>query len=131
MFHPLLRLLASHPDLVAEHLTAYAALAQAEAVQSGRGLRQRATLGACAVLALSLAVGLAGVALLLVAALPLAAMPRPWLLWAVPAGPLLASLLCALRARRLPPANALVRLREQWQADLQLLRVASERGKAT
>lgn len=130
MFHPLLRLLASHPDLVAEHLTAYAALAQAEAVQTGRGLRQRALLGTCAFFGLLLAIGLAGVALLFVAALPLSDMPRPWLLWVVPVVPLIASLLCAMRASRLPPVNTLVRLRGQWQADLQLLRVASARGKA-
>lgn len=86
LIHPLFRTLASRPDLLVQHAGAYAALAQAELGEAARCWRQRLLWGlVVAVLAL-LALGLGGVALLLAAAVPLAQMPAPWVLVALPAG---------------------------------------------
>ena len=129
MFHPLLRLMASQPELVAEHLAGYAALAQAEADQARRGFQARLGLMVLAGLGLLLGLGLAGAALLLLGAVPLAQMPRPWLLWLVPLLPLLAGLACLVAARQIQPHDMLSRLQAQWREDLALLRDAG-RGPA-
>ena len=130
MFHPLLRLLASQPELVAEHLAGYAALAQAEADQARRGFQARLGLMVLAGLGLLLGLGLAGAALLLLGAVPLGQMPWPWLLWLVPLLPSLAGLACLVAAQRIPTHDMLDRLRAQWREDLALLRDAGEQGQA-
>ncbi|MBP6903493.1 MAG: hypothetical protein KBC73_25635 [Burkholderiaceae bacterium] len=121
MFHPLIRLLASQPQLAARHVGAYADLAAAQAADAAQGLRQRL---AWALAALAAAVGgslMAGTALLLLAVVPLNQMPAPWLLAAGPALPLGLALLCWLQMRRRPVAWSLQPLREQLAADLDLL----------
>ena len=69
MFHPLLKLLARRPDLLADHLDAYADLASAQVRATRRALATRALLVALAGLGALLALLLAGMALLLWAAL--------------------------------------------------------------
>lgn len=73
--HPLLGVLATRPQLLAEHAQAYAELPQASSAR----MRQ-ARLKGLALLGLLTAVLPAGVASLLWAAVPLSSMPNPWLL---------------------------------------------------
>lgn len=121
MFHPLIRLLASKPQLVAHHLGGYVELASAEAQQAVSALQARLLWMAGAVAGAVAGVLLAGVAALLAAALPLAGMPAPWLLLLVPLAAWLAGAACWLQASRLPLAGSLQNLRAQLAADAALL----------
>ncbi|NVO06800.1 MAG: hypothetical protein HXX19_13110 [Rhodoferax sp.] len=120
--HPLLQLAMAQPGLLGEHAQAYAALLGSELGTLQQRTRQSllwslATL-ACGITALVLA----GVALMLWAALPgLASSSNAWLLWATPALPLLATLGCWLQLRQSGATPAFAAFKQQLQADLQLL----------
>jgi hypothetical protein len=115
--HPWLKLAWQHPERVAEHLAAYAALAADEAALAldhalARGRRQL-LIAACGVVAATLA----GTALLLWVALPAPAAGRGWWLVVVPLWPLAVA---AMAWRWQPPAAALtdfVGLRAQLSID--------------
>ncbi len=124
MFHPLIRLLATQPDLLVDHLGGYAALVGAQASQAQSALISRAVLLVIAAGSLALGLGLGGVALLLLAVQPLGSMPLPWLLAAVPALPLLLAVGCWWALRQRPQAWSMDTLRAQWAADAALLRDA-------
>ena len=124
MFHPLIRLLATKPDLLADHLGGYAALVGAQASQAQTALVSRAALLAAVAGSLALGLGLGGVALLLLAVVPMANMPLPWLLAAVPALPLLVAAGCWCVLQQRPQAWSMDALRTQWAADAALLREA-------
>lgn len=126
MIHPLFRLLLSRPQMLAEHVGAYAELASAEAAEAAVVLRTRTLLAVAAVVCGLLGLGLAGVALLLLAALPSTQMPMPWLLALVPLVPLALGLACWQAARRQPPAPAFSLLRRQVALDAALLRAVDE-----
>lgn len=121
MIHPLLKTLASEPELLAEHAGAYAQLFSAEAQSWGQGLQRRAWLAAGVALAALVGSLLAGVALLLWAVNPPQEIHQPWLLWAVPLLPLLLAAIGAWRLQRQPPLPAFELLREQMHLDHQLL----------
>jgi uncharacterized membrane protein YqjE len=125
MLHPMFKIVASRPELLAEHLAAYGQLVAVQAQAAAGQLRRRALLGTVAALAAALGLGLAGVALLLLAAVPLPAMPMPWLLLLVPLVPLALAAGCAWQLQGLDEPSALVALREQFAADTALLREAS------
>lgn len=126
MFHPLIRLLASKPHLVAHHLGGYVELASAQAQEAARALQARLVWSAGAVAALCSGALLGGVALLIVAAVPVATMPAPWLLLAAPGTPLLVGLLCWLQARQHAVAWSLEPMRSQLRADAALLAEVSD-----
>lgn len=121
MFHPLIRLLASKPHLVAHHLGGYVELASAQAQEVARAMQSRLVWSAAAMTGLGAGALLAGVALLIAAAVPLDGMPAPWLLVAVPAVPLLLGVFCWAQARQRPVAWSLDIMREQLAADAALL----------
>jgi hypothetical protein len=116
---------ASQPELLADHLAAYGELAAVQVQAAAGQLQQRAVLVAVATLSAALGIGLVGVALLLLGALPLQAMPAPWLLALVPLVPLVVAAGCVLRLRGLKAFSALTPLRDQLAADAALLREAS------
>ncbi len=127
MFHPLIRLIATKPHLVAQHLGGYADLAAAQAADAAQALQRRLLLGAGLAACLLVGAGMAGMALLLVAALPLEQMPAPWLLLVVPAVPLLGAAMLGWRLKSSPGVWSLSELRSQFLADMQLL---DEAGRA-
>lgn len=124
MFHPLIKMLVSRPEMLAEHVGAYAELAAAEASQAVDQARNKVIVGAAAAVLVLVGLMLAGVAALLCAALPLTAMPAPWLLVAVPALPLLAAVAAALWLRSRPARTSFALLREQMARDSALVREA-------
>jgi hypothetical protein len=124
MMHPLFSTLITRPELLAEHVGAYIALARAEAGEASAALRARALLTGLMALGLLLGLGLGGVALLLYAVLPLQQMPRPWLLALVPAAPLLLAGACWLGLQRQTSQGAFQALRQQVAVDAALLREA-------
>jgi len=124
MFHPLIKMLVSRPEMLAEHVGAYAELAAAEASQAVDQTRNKVIVGAAAGLLALIGLVLAGVAGLLCAALPMAAMPAPWLLVAVPALPLVAAIAAVLWLRSRPASTSFALLREQMAHDSALLQEA-------
>ncbi len=126
MIHPVFITMAKNPSLFMEHASAYADLASAEVDTLTGGLKRRTVLTVTSVLLALLGLGLAGAAGLLLAALPLAAMPQPWLLWAIPLLPLLLSALLALRLRQLKSRAAFAVLRQQLALDIATLKILDE-----
>ena len=121
MIHPLLRLIATQPQLLADHAEAYAGLVGEEVRRVTGGVKQRVVLGAVALCLAGVAVVLAGVALMLWAVLPPSSLQAPWALVAAPAVPAMACLICLLAARR-PAEDRFAAIREQLAADLVMLR---------
>lgn len=74
MLHPLLHLIASRPQLLADHAAAYAELVAAEFGAETSALKRQALLGALGIGGLGVAAVLAGVAVMLWAVLPAAQM---------------------------------------------------------
>lgn len=123
MIPPLLLRLATHPGLFADHVGAYAELASAEASQLGQRWVRRGILAVGAVVSATLALGMGGVAALMVATLPMEEMRAPWALWAVPLLFAVVAVACAWGARASSAdATPFPLLRRQLDADAQLLR---------
>ena len=121
MIHPLFTRLVTQPGLFAEHAGAYAELAAAEAQQLGSHWKRQLLLTVAAGILALLGVGLAGVALLLAAAIPIDTMPAGWALWAVPALPWAGAGTCAFMLWRMQSVAAFALLRDQIAADARLL----------
>ncbi|MES2886870.1 MAG: hypothetical protein V4739_02560 [Pseudomonadota bacterium] len=126
MIHPVIHLLASRPELFADHVAGYGQLVAAQVADAASGWRQRALLGLAALLALVASLGLAGMALLIAAAVPIDDMPMPWLLVAVPLIGLAIAVVCGVMARRPLASLSLEPLRAQMAADKALLRELEE-----
>lgn len=123
MIHPLLTLVATQPQLLADHAEAYAELATAELVLASAGWKQQAIWTAALLACAVIAVALAGVALMLWAVSPEPNIRAPWALLVAPLLPLLLAVGCWLAAR--PSADrAFNLLRQQVGADLRMLREA-------
>lgn len=126
MIHPLFITMAKKPGLFLEHADAYTDLAVAELACWRSRLQQRAALTLAAVLFALLGLGLAGVAGLLAAAIPVSNMPMPWLLWAMPLILLVLAAILAWRVRQLGDDSAFATLREQISQDLATLKILDE-----
>jgi len=127
MLHPFYKTLASEPQLVLEHASAYLQLAGAETSEALQQWRLRVLMGAVVLLGLCLSLALAGGALLMLSAHPWATLAQPWLLVVTPLLPLLpavAGLLWLRAARAVRPFEL---LREQWALDLQLMSQAEQK----
>ena len=121
MIHPLFRLFATHPELVGEHALAYAALLGDDVAKTSAALKRRAVFVVATVLLGFVGLLLGGVAMMLWAVTPPAAIHSAWALAATPAVPLVLALLCWAAGR--PQAEApFDNLKQQFAADLQMLR---------
>ncbi|MEO5775007.1 MAG: hypothetical protein ABIQ32_12945 [Sphingomicrobium sp.] len=124
MIHPLLRLVATQPQLLADHAEAYAGLVGEEIGRSAASLKHRMLLSAIALCLVGVAAVLAGVALMLWAVVPPADMQAPWALIAAPAVPAVIALVCGLMSRQ-KPTDRFAALKQQVAADLVMLREVS------
>ena len=124
MLHPLFHLIATQPQLLGDHAQAYGELVGSELATQAAALKRRALLGALALCAISVAAGLAGVALMLWATLSPTPQHAAWVLMLVPAVPAALALVCLQMARHSGTAEdvAFAELRRQLQADMDLLR---------
>ena len=122
MLHPVFRLAAAQPQLLAEHAAGYAELLAEEITLSGHHLKQRLALQMVGMVCLGIALVLSGVALMLWAALPEQSLRLPWLLIATPLAPALLGVLALWWAGSLAPPPAFTALRAQLAADAELLR---------
>lgn len=123
MLHPIFHLVATQPQLLGQHAHAYGELVSTELSTQAGVWTRRALLTALALCLLVVCAVLAGVAIMLWAAL--ATDPRTaWVLILVPSAPGIAAIVCYLvaRHRSATDAQAFAELRRQLQADMALLR---------
>ena len=125
MIHPLLRLIATEPQILGDHVEAYAELVGDEVRKTGSAWSLRISLYLGALALGGVALVLTGVAVMLWAALPPAGMQLPWLLVAAPAAVFVAAAVCVLVARRSAVENAFDNVKKQLSADMAVLREVS------
>ncbi len=116
----MLRLALARPDLLADHASAYAELAAVTARETIADWQLRLVGWVLLAAGVLLCITFGGVALMLHGTV--AAIPTPWLLWAVPAAPALLALLGAWLARRRSPFSRGTSITQQFEADLALLK---------
>jgi hypothetical protein len=121
MIHPLLRLLATQPQLLAEHVEAYAQMVGDEVGKTSTMWLRRMVLFVVAAAMAGIGVVMVGVALMLFGVQATSSMPYPWLLIVVPAAFLVAAAICVWIARSQPLHNGLNRVKQQLQADMAML----------
>ena len=124
MIHPLLRLIATQPQLLADHAESYAELVGEELGKTTAVWKRRVLLNATALCLVGVAAVLAGVALMLWAALPVLSINAPWALVAAPALPALAALWCAYEGQR-DTGDFFRELKQQIATDIVMLREVS------
>ena len=124
MIHPLLRLVATQPQLLADHAEAYAGLVSDEVGKGVNGLKKRLLLNAVALGLIAVAAVLGGVAMMFWAVTPPASIQAPWALWAGPGVPAAVGIVCLLLGRS-QPVDAFAHLKQQMAADLVMLREVS------
>lgn len=124
MIHPLIRLAASHPELLAEHGEAYVALVGQEVSQWKASLVRRAIAGVVAAVAALLALIFIGVAVMLWGAGADDADLRS--VWALIAPPVLMAIVAAvagfIAAKGGMKSSVLADVKAQIHADLAMLR---------
>lgn len=122
MIHPVFRLVAAEPQMVADHLGNYAELLGDELRAFGSGWTRRVLLQLAALGLAVVAVALAGVSAIAWASTAIGALHAPWVLVAVPLLPLLAAAICLSVARSGAPAEGFAALRRQLAEDSRMLR---------
>ena len=128
--HPILRLVATHPHLLADHVEAYAALVDEEVAAALSFWRGRALMNGIALLLLLVAAILGGVAVMLWMVVPPSSIGPSWGLVAVPLAPLLLALMCLLLRRR-APSSMFADVKQQLATDFRMLRGASLPARTT
>lgn len=122
MIHPVFRLAASQPLLLAEHAAAYASLLGEELVIGSARLKRRLAFQLAGAACLVVATILLGVALLLWASLPSAGWRFPWLFVLTPVLPAVLGLWALWQAQDREAAEPFASLRLQLAEDAALLR---------
>lgn len=125
MIHPLLRLIATEPEILGDHVEAYAELVGDEVRKTSSAWSLRIGLYLAALALVCVGLVLSGVAVMLWAALPPAGFQMPWLLVVVPAGAFFAAIACVLIARRTAVENVFDNVKKQLSADMAMLREVS------
>ncbi len=120
LVHPIFKVLVRRPELVVDHLSGYAALAQQEATSLGADVLRRAIAWGVAAAAFIVFLMLAGVALML----GVMHGEFHWVLVLAPGAALALAIAAVTMARKSLPTQAFVELRGQLEADAQALRMA-------
>ena len=124
MFHLLRRLIASQPQRLADHARAYPGLVGDELGRSKTLWKQRVLLSTIAIGLAGVAVVFGGAALMPWATGLAASIQEPWLLFAAPAVPAILAVWCAAEGRR-ENVDLFADLEQQIAADLVMLREVS------
>jgi len=125
MIHPLLRLAATQPHLIGDHVEAYAALVGEEVSKVSTSLILRIALFGAALCFLIVGLVLVGVALLLCAAIPSSDYPAAWAMFVIPLAPFVIAAACVLYARAKPSEKPFDTIKKQLNADMAMLREVS------
>ena len=120
LVHPIFKVQVRRPELVVDHLSGYAALAQQEASTLGAEVLRRAIAWGVAAAAFIVFLMLAGVAVML----GFMHGQFHWVLVLAPAAALVLAIAALTMARKSLPTQAFVELRGQLEADAQALRMA-------
>ena len=120
LVHPIFKVLIRRPELVVEHLSGYAALAQQEASTLGAEVLRRAIAWGVSAVSFIVFLVLAGVAVML----GVMQGEFHWILVLAPGAALALALVAMTVARKSLPTQAFVQLRGQLEADAQALRMA-------
>jgi uncharacterized membrane protein YqjE len=121
MIHPVFRLAAAQPMLLAAHVGAYAGLVSEELHTSAAALQRRLLWQLGGALSLAVAAVLAGVALLVWVSLAPGVQPARWLFVVTPLLPAALGLAACWRAQVHRNGEPLARLRAQLTEDAALL----------
>ncbi len=127
MIHPVFRLAASQPLLLAEHAAAYAELVSEALSAHSAYLKRRLAYQLVGFACLLVAAVLVGVALLLWASWPLVDIRAPWLYLLTPAVPAAAGLWALWMAREREPRQPFASVRLQLTEDAALLKMVAVR----
>ena len=122
MIHPLLHLIATKPQLLGDHVEAYAELVGAEVGATSKMWISRIVFYAVSLFLLSAGLIFAGVALMLWAVVPPDNMNWPWLLIVVP---LIAGVFCIMKARANADRQPFETVKKQLSEDMAMLRDVS------
>jgi len=125
MIHPLLQLIATKPHLLGDHVHAYTELIGAEVGKTSKMWISRAVYFGAAAFLLLMGLLFVGIALMLWAVVPPDEMNAPWLLILVPVVPIVAGAFCFFRAKADNKQAAFDTIKEQLQADMDMLREVS------
>ena len=125
MIHPLLRLIATQPQLLADHAEAYADLLGEEIGAVSVMWKRSVALKAMGLCLVGVSAVLGGVALMLWAVIPPADIQAPWALLVAPGLPLAAAIACWVASRNDAASSAFEGLRRQMRADVAMLREVS------
>jgi hypothetical protein len=125
MIHPLLRLIATEPQILGDHVEAYAELVGDEVKKTSSAWATRLGFYMAALGLLCVGLVFTGTALMLWSALPPSGFQAPWVLIAVPLATFLAAIVCAVLASRSPVENAFDNVKKQLSADMAMLREVS------
>lgn len=120
MLHPFISTLIRRPNLLVDHLGAYAELIREEASEAGVDLIQRVVVWALVVIGAMVFLILAGMALMLGATGPF-----HWALVAVPATALALTLAALIKARKPMSPSHFSEVKAQFDRDAQALRSAA------
>ena len=124
MVHPLFRLAAARPQLLAEHVAAYTELLAEELTSTAGLVKRRLMLQAVALAGAAVGTVLAGMALMLWAALPADSLRAPWFLVLTPALPWAIALWAGSVSGTVAAGDLLPTFRRQLADDAAMLRAA-------
>lgn len=122
MIYPFLHLIATQPQLLTDHVEAYAELVSDDIGVASSAWRMQAMLYAVALCSLGVGAVLAGVALMLWAVTPVANMHAPWALFVGPVLPLAVAVGCRMAARSKVTGRTFENVKAQLKADMAMLR---------
>ena len=125
MIHPLLRLAATEPHLLGDHVEAYASLVGDEVGKISTSVITRVVLYVAALCMVAVGLVLVGVALLFCVAVPPSDYPGPWAMFVVPLAPFVIAVGCIVFARSKPTEKAFDTIKKQLNADMAMLREVS------
>ena len=125
MIHPLFRLIASEPQMLADHVEAYSDLVSEEVANAAATWKRQALAATLVVVLAIVAAVLAGVAVMLWAVTPPEAIHAPWALIVAPLVPALAAAGCWLGAKSADKGQGFAAIRAQLAADAAMLRSVS------
>jgi len=124
MIHPLFRLLVSEPQMLADHVEAYAELVTEELGAAATRMKRRVVMQVASLAGIVLGVFFGLIALMLWAAVP--ELRAPWVLIAVPGVLLVGGIAARLLASKPEEeSSGMQAIREQFAADAAMLRSVS------
>ncbi len=130
MAHPLVRLVASRPHMLTEHVSAYADLLAAEITATTAQVKRQLVFQVLGLCGISVTTALIGVAVMLWAALPSGSVHAPWVLALVPMVPAALGIWALNVAKAVTPSDPFAAMRRQLSADAAMLNNASHAGES-